>query len=232
MLHRNLSLTMSKPDKIKVALVDDHTLLREGLATMLQQIDDIQIVGSVSSGEEMINKFAALNPHVILMDIMMKGMTGIEATRWIKERSSAIKIILLSSEIKKEFVTSGIQAGIDGYLPKDVERDVLVKAIHAVMNGEKYFNEAITSLVFEDFYKKEKTHQSTEKQLQLTDLSKREMEVLALIAAGKSNREVADQLFISTKTVDTHKMHILDKLGLKNTAELVRYAIKNNLISL
>jgi len=223
---------MSKPDKIKVALVDDHTLLREALAITLQQIDDIQIIGSVSSGEEIINKVQALNPHVILMDIMMKGMSGIEATRWIKERNSAIKVILLSAEIKKDFVTAGIQAGIDGYLPKDVEKDILVKAIHAVMNGEKYFNEAITSLVFEDFYKKEKTVHSTQKQLQLTDLSKREMEVLSLIAEGKSNKEVAETLFISTKTVDTHKMHILDKLGLKNTAELVRYAIKNNLIAL
>ncbi len=223
---------MSKLDKIKVVLVDDHSLLREALGVMLQQIDDIQIIGSVSSGEEIINKVQALNPHVILMDIMMKGMTGIEATRWIKERNSAIKIILLSSEIKKEFVTAGIQAGIDGYLPKDIEKEALVKAIRAVMNGEKYFNEAITSLVFEDFYTKEKTSHHTHKQLQLTDLSKRELEVLSLVANGKSNKEAADLLFISTKTIDTHKMHILDKLGLKNTAELVRYAIKNSLISL
>lgn len=223
---------MNKTERIKVVLVDDHTLVRDSIALMLQQIDDIQIVGSVSSGEEIVNKFRAFNPDVIIMDIMMKGMTGIEATRWLKERSSGIKIILLSSEIKKEFVTAGIQAGIDGYLPKDIEKDNLVDAIHTVMKGEKYFNQAITTLVFEDFYKKEKTHHHAEKQLVLTDLSKRELEVLALIANGKSNKEVADELFISIKTVDTHKMHILDKLGLKNTAELVKYAIKNNLISL
>ena len=141
-----------KPDKIKVALVDDHTLLRDALASMLQQIDDIQIVGSVSSGEEIINKVQALNPHVILMDIVMKGMSGIEATRWIKERNSAVKIILLSSEIKKDFVTAGIQAGIDGYLPKDVDKSTLIEAIRVVSKGDKYFNEAITNLVFEDFY--------------------------------------------------------------------------------
>jgi DNA-binding NarL/FixJ family response regulator len=219
-------------EKIKVVLVDDHTLMRDALAHTLQQHDEIQIVGSLPSGEEMINKFRLLTPDLIIMDIMMRGMTGIEATRWIKERSNAVKIILLSSEIKKEFVTAGIQAGIDGYLPKDVEKDVLMKAIHSVMKGERYFNEAITSLVFEDFYNKEKTSHHAHKQLELTELSKREMEVLALIAAGKSTKEVADELFISTKTVDTHKMHILDKLGLRNTAELVKYAIKNNLISL
>jgi len=223
---------MNKSERIKVALVDDHTLVRDALAQMLQQVDDIQIVGSVSSGEEIVNKFRAFNPDVILMDILMKGMTGIEATRWIKERTSTIKVILLSSEIKKEFVTAGIQAGIDGYLPKDVEKEVLLKAIHTVLTGEKFFNEAITALVFEDFYNKEKTHHQAQRQLQLTDLTNREMEVLALIASGKSNKEVAEQLFISIKTVDTHKMHILDKLGLRNTAELVKYAIKNNLITL
>ena len=219
-------------ERIKVVLVDDHTLLRDALAHTLQQHDEIQIVGSLPSGEDMVNKFKVLQPDLIIMDIVMKGMTGIEATRWIKERNSSVKIILLSSEVKKEFVTAGIQAGIDGYLPKDVEKDILMKAIHSVMKGERYFNEAITSLVFEDFYNKEKTSQHSQRQLHLTDLSKREVEVLALIAAGKSTKEVADELFISTKTVDTHKMHILDKLGLKNTAELVKYAIKNNLISL
>jgi DNA-binding NarL/FixJ family response regulator len=165
------------------------------------------------------------------MDIMMKGMTGIETTRWLKERNSKVKVILLSGEIKKEFVSAGIQSGIDGYLTKDVEKEILVEAIRATHNGEKFFNEAITSLVFEDFYKKEKNGRQGKQQLILNDLTKREVEVLALIAGGKSNKETADELFISIKTVDTHKSHILDKLGLKNTAELVKYAIKNKLIS-
>jgi DNA-binding NarL/FixJ family response regulator len=197
---------------------------------MLKQVDDIQVVGALSSGEDAVSKVNILVPDVILMDIMLKGMTGIEATRWIKERNSKIKIILLSMEVKKEFVTAGIQSGIDGYLPKDVERSILLDAIRMAYQGGKYFNEAITSLVFEDFYKKEKSTLQAEERLKVTDLTKREREVLALVANGKSNKEVADQLFISTKTVDTHKTHILDKLGLKNTAELVKYAIKNKLI--
>jgi DNA-binding NarL/FixJ family response regulator len=211
-------------------LVDDHNLVRDALAIMLHQVEDMQVVGSVASGEELLGKLKDLNPHVVLMDIMLKGMTGIEATRWIKERDAAVKVILLSSEVKKEFVSAGIQSGIDGYLPKDVEKILLIKAIRAVMGGEKYFNEAVTTLIFEDFYKKEKTTNETLKQLKITDLTKRELEVLTLIANGKGNKEVADELHISTKTVDSHKMHILDKLGLKNTAELVKYAIKNNLI--
>ena len=218
--------------KTKVLIVDDHRLLRDGLAALLNEADDIEIVGSVPSGEEAISVFPSLKPDVILMDIMMGGMTGIEATRWIKEQDNNVRVILISSEIKKELVTAGIQCGIDGYLPKDVDVAVLHEAIRTVRNGGRYFNEAITNLVFEDFYQKKKMTNTQGKVMMPNDLTKREQEVLALVASGKSNQEVADDLFISIKTVDTHKTHILDKLGLKNTAELVRYAIKNKLISL
>src|SRR5688500_12072993 len=218
--------------KIRVLIVDDHRLLRDGLAALLNQAEDIHVVGSVPSGEEAISVFPSLQPDVILMDIMMGGMTGIEATRWIKEQDNDVKVILISSEIKKELVTAGIKCGRDGYLHKYVGENVLTGDIRTVRTGGKYFNEAITNLVFEDFYQKKKSVQSSGKVTMPNDLTKREQEVLALVARGKSNQEVADELFISIKTVDTHKSHILDKLGLKNTAELVRYAIKNNLISL
>ena len=219
-------------NNIRIALVDDHTLLRDALSMALQQVEGFQIVANFSSGEEVVNQFRDVNPHVILMDIFLKGMTGIEATRWIKERDASVKIILLSGEIKKDLVTAGIQAGIDGYLPKDIDRKALINAIRVVAKGEKYFNETIATLVFEDFYKKEIIQTHSEQQLRKTDLTKRELEVLALIAEGRNNREVADKLFISVKTVDTHRLHILEKLGLKNTAELVKYAIKNKLIIL
>jgi DNA-binding NarL/FixJ family response regulator len=218
--------------KTRVLIVDDHRLLRDGLAALLAQAEDIDVVGSVPSGEEAISIFPSLKPDIILMDIMMGGMTGIEATRWIKEQDSHVKVVLISSEIKKELVTAGIQCGIDGYLPKDVDLNILRDAIHTVRNGGRYFNEAITNLVFEDFYQKKKLTNTSGKVTLPNDLTKREQEVLALVASGKSNHEVADDLFISVKTVDTHKNHILDKLGLKNTAELVKYAIKNKLISL
>jgi len=218
--------------KTKILIVDDHRLLRDGLSVLLGQAGDMEIVGSVSSGEEAISELPALQPDVILMDIMMGGMSGIEATRWIKEQDASIKVILISSEINKELVTAGIQCGIDGYLPKDVDVDVLAKAIRTVRDGGRYFNEAITNLVFEDFYQKKRLTNVKGKVTLNSDLTKREEEVLALVASGKSNQEVADELFISVKTVDTHKSHILDKLGLKNTAELVKYAIKNKLIDL
>lgn len=218
--------------KIKVLIVDDHRLLRDGLAALLAQADDIEVVGSVPSGEQAISIFPSLKPDVILMDIMMGGMTGIEATRWVKEQDNNVRVILISSEIRKELVTAGIQCGIDGYLPKDVDLNVLTEAIRTVEGGGRYFNEAITNLVFEDFYQKKKLTNIQGKVTLPNELTRREQEVLALVASGKSNQEVADDLFISVKTVDTHKNHILDKLGLKNTAELVKYAIKNKLISL
>jgi DNA-binding NarL/FixJ family response regulator len=225
-------MNSSSVAKSKVLIVDDHRLLRDGLTALLGQAEEIEIVGSVPSGEEAISIFPSLKPDVILMDIMMGGMTGIEATRWIKEQDPNTKVILISSEIKKELVTAGIQCGIDGYLPKDVDLAVLRDAIRTVRNGGRYFNEAITNLVFEEFYQKKKLTNTQGKVTLPNDLTNREQEVLALVASGKSNQEVADELFISIKTVDTHKNHILDKLGLKNTAELVRYAIKNKLISL
>ncbi len=142
---------MKVGSKIKVMLVDDHTLMRDGINAMLTQEDDFYIVGTSSSGEEAVNNFRCLDPDVIIMDIIMNGMTGIEATRWIKERNSEIKVILLSMNVNKEYLQAGIQSGIDGYLPKDVEKEMLVKAIREVYNNGKFFNEAITNLIFEIF---------------------------------------------------------------------------------
>jgi DNA-binding NarL/FixJ family response regulator len=217
--------------KIKVLLVDDHRILRDGVESILTQFDDIEVVGALSSGEEVVDEFEELKPDVILMDIVMGGMTGIEATRWVKERKPETKVILISSEVKKEFVSNGIKCGIDGYLPKDVDKNTLITAIRNVSTGQKFFNEAITNLIFEDFYKGEKGGKKRERKV-TEGLTKRENEILELISSGKTNQEVADTLFISTKTVETHKANILEKLGLKNTAELVKYAIKHNIISL
>ncbi|MBL7858437.1 MAG: response regulator transcription factor [Cyclobacteriaceae bacterium] len=223
---------MNASRKIKVLVVDDHALMRDGVSAMLKQVDDIQLVGSLSSGEDAVNSFRELNPDVIIMDIIMKGMTGIEATRWIKERDNNVKVILLSMEVTKEFVTAGIQSGIDGYLPKDVEKEILITAIREVNNQMKYFNDAITTLIFDDFYQRKKASVQVERHSKVSDLTKREEEVLTIVANGKSNKEVAEELFISVKTVETHKAHILDKLGLKNNAELIKYALKNGLITL
>ena len=220
---------MKTPEKIKILIVDDHQLIRDGVQSMLKDIEDIEVIGSVSSGEKAINAVRNHRPDVILMDILMGGMTGIEATRWIKENEPTIKIILVTMEISKGYVSAGIKSGVNGYLPKDVDKDTLIESIQAVHRGERFFNDAIMKLVFEDYYSNEKL-KGTPKKLP-NELTKREFQILGQVAAGKTNKELADALFISIKTVETHKTHIHEKLGLKNTTELVKYAIKNNIIS-
>jgi DNA-binding NarL/FixJ family response regulator len=214
---------------IKLFLVDDHTLMRDGITSMLADCDDIKVVGSSPTGEEAINKIQELQPDIVLMDIMLRGMTGIEATRWIKEQDKNVKVILVSMEVKKEFLSAGIQCGINGYIPKDTDKETMIHAIRTVYGGERYFTDAITKLVFEDFYVHEKLKNPETTRLP-NDLTKREYEVLGLVAMGKGNKEIAELLFISVKTVETHKGHILEKLGLKNSAELIKYAIKNNIV--
>ncbi len=217
--------------KIKVAIADDHGLMRQGLISMLEGEKEIEVIGSVSSGEGAVNLANEQPPDVLLMDIVMKGMNGIEATRWIKEQNAQIKIILISSEVSKDFITAGIKSGIDGYLPKDADKETLLLAIQTVVNGEKYFSPEVTALVFQDFYLKEKDGKGLPTK-RTKELTKREDEVLVWIARGKSLKEIGEELFISVKTVETHKMHIQDKLGLTNTAQLVMYAIEHDLIEL
>jgi DNA-binding NarL/FixJ family response regulator len=217
--------------RFKVAIADDHGLLRQGVIALLKTIDFVEVVGEMASGEEAVNFARDHRPDIFLLDIMMRGMTGIEATRWIKEQNPAIKIILISSEVNKAYISAGIKSGIDGYLDKDVDGDTLRAAIETVLRGERYFSPEITALVFQDFYQAEKQGKAAQVH-KSSVLSKREEEVLILIAQGKSLKEIAEQLFISTKTVETHKTHIQDKLGLLNTAQLVRYAIEHKYIDL
>jgi DNA-binding NarL/FixJ family response regulator len=215
--------------KIQIIIVDDHALLRHGIHSMLKDIPTIEVLAAVSSGEEAISMLNTYSPHIFLMDIVMRGMSGIETTRWIKERNPDSRVILISSEVSKEFISAGIKSGINGYLPKDASKEELIEAINTVMKGERYFSPEVTALVFQDFYLKEKDGKGLPSK-KTTELSKREEEVLTHIASGKSLRETAEVLFISIKTVETHKQHIQDKLGLKNTAQLVKYAIDKKLI--
>ena len=217
-------------DKIRVLIADDHRLVREGIESMLAGIEDIGIEGLADSGEEAINLAREKKPHVILLDIVMPGMSGIEAARWIKEMDDSIRIIILTMEVSKEHVTAAIKSGVDGYLPKNIGKDILIEGIRAVFRGENYFNDAIKKLIFEDFYIVEKN--KSPRAILENQLTRRESEVLALVASGKTNKEISDSLHISVKTVETHKTHVLMKLGLNNNSELIKYAVKNNIISI
>lgn len=221
---------MSLPT-IKIAIVDDHGLMRQGLSAMLKDSKDLEVVASISSGEEAVNFANETPPDVFIMDVIMHGMNGIEATRWIKEQNPNVKIIIVSSEVSKDFITNGIKSGIDGYLPKDCSAEMLVTGIREVMAGKRFFSPEVTALVFQDFYLKETEGKGlpTKKSKELTA---REEEVLIHIAQGKSLKEIAEELFISVKTVETHKLHIQEKLNLQNTAQLVKYAFEHGLIEI
>lgn len=213
---------------VKVIVVDDHGLVRQGIVSLLRESGEVEILKSVESGEEAVNYATELSPDIVIMDIVMKGMTGIEATRWIKEQNPHVKVILVSSEVNKDFIRAGLRSGMDGYLNKSTTSDVLLKAVRSVMKGEKYFGTDITSLVLEEFSSPQKSSRDNDRNEKLKGsvLSKREEEVLTLIAEGKSLKQIGEELFISVKTVETHKLHIQDKLGLTGTAQLVRYALE------
>ena len=215
--------------KIKILIADDHTLVRDGLIAMLKMEADIQIVGEASNGLEVLEKIQTTDVDIILMDIMMDGMNGLDTTKTISEKDDHIEVILLSMEVNEEFISEGIKNGAKAYLPKDISKEKLLDAIRKVHAGDIYFGEKVSQIIFENFYNKSvkktvSTGPSGEK------LSKRETEILQLLAEGKTGQEISDELYISIKTVDTHRYNIMQKLKLKNTAELVKYAIKHGYI--
>lgn len=214
---------------IKIAIVDDHTLLRQGLAALLRNSDEVIVTAELASGEEAINLPIGEWPDVYLMDIIMPGMSGIETLRWLKGQGSAAKIILISSEVNKEFISNGIRAGACGYLNKGCDRDTLLEAIVAVNRGQSYFSQEVKALIFHDFLLSEKNGKGIRTK-RISSLSRREEEVLRQIASGKTLSQIADEMFLSVKTVESHKLHIKDKLGIGNTAQLVLYAIEQGLV--
>ncbi len=215
--------------KVKIVVVDDHSLVREGIITMMSSVENFEIIGEAASGEEALEVIPKLNPDVILLDINMPGINGIETAKQLIANQSELKIIILSMDVTQEFISEGIKAGISGYLAKDNKKDIVIKAIETVMKGEQYFGKKVSEVIFKGFYSQSKGEKIAK---QNKDLSKREVEVLKNIASGMSNIDIADMLFISIRTVDAHRNHIMQKLGLKSTAELVKYAIKQNIIEL
>ncbi|MEO1052058.1 MAG: response regulator transcription factor [Bacteroidota bacterium] len=218
-------------EPIRVLLVDDHALIRDGIAAMLRHEDEIRIIGEATNGEEAIDKVVNLEPDVILMDIMMPKLDGIGALKVIKEKRPDVKVIMLSMEITEEYISDSIKTGASGYLPKDSKKSSLLDAIKKVYEGGTYFSRSVSDIVFDRFFQK-----SIKGSRPVANggkkISNRETEVLELIANGFTNSQIADKLFISVRTVDAHRNHIMQKLELKSTAELVKYAIRSGLVDI
>ncbi|MDA3943228.1 MAG: response regulator transcription factor [Bacteroidetes bacterium] len=216
-------------NKIKILIADDHQLFREGLVTLLTDSDQIEVVGQAENGIDAIDKADKLKPDIIIMDIGMPTLNGIEATKIIKKNQPEVKIIALSMHAEKSYIKQMLEAGAKGYVQKNCAIQKLIEGIHTVNSGNIYLSESITEALVEDYleYKKE------DDQLRLFEsLTSREMEILILVASGKSTGDIAEELFVSVKTIGTHKHNILEKLQLKTTADLVKFALRHNLINM
>jgi len=213
--------------KIKIILADDHRIFRDGIKSLLSDNDFINIIGEASSGNELLDMRKTHKPDVVIVDITMPGLSGIEVSKQISSLYPEIKIMILSMHTDEDFVINSIKAGAHGYLPKDTSKEELLEAIKIIYDGGEYYGKLVSDNFLKNYIKKFKTGQNLKEN---EDLTQREIEILKLAASGSSNKEIADKLFISTKTVDAHKNHIMQKLKLKNTAEMVLYAVKNKII--
>lgn len=214
---------------INLILADDHAIVRKGLKMILEEAGDIEIVAEVSDGLEAVKKVAELSPDLIIIDISMPNLNGIQATRQIKRKNPNTRILILSRHKNDEYVLQSIRAGADGYLIKNSAPSELINAVYSVYNDKGYLSPFISKIIIDDYFSKpEKSSGKDEQSL----LSEREHEVLQLLVEGRSTKDIANKLFISVNTVATHREHIFDKLNLKNIVELTLYAVKTGIIDL
>lgn len=212
---------------IKILIADDHDVVRAGLRFLLQRQEDMEIVGEASDGRQVVRLAEALNPSVIVMDIAMPQLNGIDAAAQILNRDPEIKIIVLSMYADEEFLIRALSAGVKGYLLKDAVQADLPRAVRAVATGRSFFSPAIAQTLAED-YVRQLQNKGIEDSYEL--LTEREREVLQLLAEGKSNKEVATLLNVSPYTVETHRTHLMQKLNLHNTADIVLYAVRKKIV--
>ena len=213
-------------NKIKVLVVDDHAILRDGIRALLGLHDDIEIVGEASEGKEAIKKARELVPDVVVMDIAMPEMDGLEATRRIRKKSPEVKVLVLTQHDNREYILSAIKAGAAGYVPKRALGSDLVSAIRTVYKGDSFLYPSAATALIEDYL------QQAEREEPYDRLTAREREILKLIADGHTSREIADMLFISLKTVLGHRTKIMAKLDIHNRTELIKYAMRKGLVSM
>ncbi|MBN2728173.1 MAG: response regulator transcription factor [Bacteroidales bacterium] len=215
--------------KIRIALVDDHSIVRDGIKALISDEKDIEICGEYPSAKEFLNSLDTQKPEILLVDIAMPGMSGLELCENLHKGHPEIKIMILSMYTEDDFINKAIKFGVKSYLPKNTSKVELLTAIHNVYEGKDYFNEEISAIMLSSYVKQIQSDESPDK---VSLLTKREKEVLVHFAEGLSNQEIADKLYISIRTVETHKTNMMNKLELKSSIDLVKFAIKNNLAEL
>ncbi len=211
---------------IKIIIADDHTIFREGIVSILDDEEDIKVLAQATNGLELLEQLKSCKPDIILMDISMKEMNGIDASIEIAKLYPNIKILVLSMHNEIDYILKVLEAGASGYILKESGSKELLQAIRSILSGKTYHSQEVSTVLVQHLNKK-RDQKLKKKGIPLT---RREKEVLQLIAEEYTNGEIAEQLFISIRTVDTHRRNLIEKLGVKNTAGLVKYAIKSGLI--
>jgi len=208
----------------RIFLADDHSIVRDGIKALLEKERDFTVIGEADNGRDAVQSVCKLQPDIVIMDIAMPKLNGIEATRQLIGEHPKLKIIVLSMHADKRFVTEVLKAGAVGYLQKSCAFKHLITAIRTVLEGHVYMSPEITGVVVEAFRLQKSGSAGTDR-----ELSPKEREVLQLLAEGHSSKEIADFLHVSCKTIDTHRQHIMEKLGLRSVAQLTKYAIREGI---
>jgi len=215
------------PDPIKILLVDDHTIVRQGLARMLNDQPDMQVVGEAINGRAAVDQALKLDPDIVIMDIAMPQMNGIEAAKRIKKKLPRTKILILSMYSQEHYIHELLETGVSGYLLKDASGRDIVKAIHAAMRDETFLSPSISKVLVDTYLSPQKGASRAEK---FNQLSNREREVFQLIAEGHSTRQIAEMLCVSISTVKSHRAKIMEKLAIDSPVKLVHFAIQLGLV--
>jgi two-component system, NarL family, response regulator NreC len=215
-------------NKLRILLADDHVVMRSGLRALLERQPNLEVIGECENGRETIELANSLRPDVVVMDVGMPVLNGIEATKAIVSKQPATAVVILSMHADESYVMRALKAGARGYLLKDSAAADLIGAIQAISRGKSFFSPKVSRILAEDYIRVLKQKGAVDSYDLLTD---REREILQLLAEGKCNKEVATSLNISPYTVETHRGHILQKLNLHNAAELVLYAVRKGIIS-
>jgi two-component system response regulator NreC len=213
---------------MRIVIAEDHTILRAGLRALFSSRKDIEVVGEAGDGREAVRIVDKLVPDLLLIDLSMPKLNGIDAIREIKNRHPRIKIIVLTVHKNEEYIMASLEAGATGYILKDASQNELILALEYVMDGKTFLSPSISDKVVDAYLMNKKTNKTS----LLDNLTSRELEVLKLIAEGHKNKDIADHLFISLKTVEKHRSNLMAKLDRRNTAALTAYAIEKGIVAL